>query len=197
MNWIFFFFKVRHWYLGFHSPDDACVRWRRKKVNSPMPLRANKKSSFGDLIKSSYNLGGGAGGERSQGRGMDTNNKEKKKAAEYLTQLMKCWQERNYKARVSSDLQGYGMWKLVCYHYPLIDHSDMVNKKVKVLISFAPSFFLLGSLASLFLAWSAVVLWPHEAFSQELKSPPSVPCPLASHGMVLLLAVWLNIPFWE
>lgn len=57
---------------------------------------------------------------------------------------------------------------------------------------FASSLFLLGTIASLFLAGSAVMSWPHEAFSQELKSPPSVPCPPVSHGMVLLSAAWLN-----
>lgn len=110
---------------------------------------------------------------------------------------MKCWWERNDKARGCSGLPGYAMWKLVSYHYPLVDHFDMVNKKVKGFLLFAPSLFLLGTVASLFLAWSAVISWPHEAFSQELKSPPSVPCPPASHGMVLLSAVWLNIPLWE
>lgn len=110
---------------------------------------------------------------------------------------MKCWWERNDKARKSSGLRCYGMWKLVSYHYPLVHHFDTVNKKVKGFMLFSPSLFLLGTVASFFLAWSAVISWPHEAFSQELKSPPSVPCFPACHGMVLLSAVWLNIPFWE
>lgn len=110
---------------------------------------------------------------------------------------MKCWWERNDKARESKGLQGYGKRKLVSYHYPLVNHFDMVNKKVKGLMLFASSLFLLGTVASLFLAWSAVMSWPREAFSQELKSPPSVPCPPVSHGMVLLSAAWLNIPVTE
>lgn len=121
----------------------------------------------------------------------------KVKYSECLKQLMKCWWERSDKASRSSGLQRYGMWKPVSYHYLLVDHFDMVNKKVKGFMLFAPSVFLLGTVASLFLALSAVISWPHEAFSQELKSPPSLPSPPASHGMVLLSAVWLNIPLWE
>lgn len=107
---------------------------------------------------------------------------------------MKCWWERNDIARESNGLWDYQKQKLVSYHYPLVDHFDMVNKKVKGFKLFVSSLFLLGTVASLFLAGSAVMSWPHEAFSQELKSPPSVPCPPASHGMVLLSAAWLNIP---
>lgn len=113
---------------------------------------------------------------------------------QHLKQFMKCWWERNDKARESNVLWGYGRRKLVSYHYPLVDHFDMVNKKVKGFMLFASSLFLLGTIASLFLAGSAVMSWPHEAFSQELRSPPSVPCPPVSPGMVLLSAAWLHIP---
>lgn len=117
--------------------------------------------------------------------------------SQYLIHFMKCSWERNDRARESNVLWGYGKRKLVSYHYPLVDHCDVVNKKVKGFMLFASSLFLLGTVASLFLAGSAVMSWPHEAFSQELKSPPSVPCPPASHGMVLLSAAWPNIPLRE